>query len=359
MATGSINMKILIVKLSAIGDVIHALPALNALRNHYPEANITWLVEAAAAAVIADHPALDQVVISRRKEWGDAIFGKSCSERKQALKAAFGFIRELRQTRYDLIIDFQNLLKSGFMAGLARGDCKVGFDKGMQRNEKAHFFYNRRVSPVSMEIHAVERYLMLLEAIGIKAKEISYQIPVSDAHQNMIDQLLAKEGVDKNQPLVVINPMARWETKLWRPERFAQVADYLLGAAQVKVVFTGGAADRDKVDVILSIMKKKAVNLAGHTSLKELAALYRRAELFISTDTGPMHLAAAMGTPVVALFGPTAPWRTGPYGDGHRVIFSKDPCAPCFKRACDTNLCMAHITVDEVLKAVGSLLKIG
>ena len=351
-------MKILIVKLSAIGDVIHTLPALIALRGHYPEAEITWLVETTAAPIIDGHPALDQILISRRKEWVDAILHQDGKARKIALKEAFGFIQKLRQNRYDIIIDFQNLFKSGVLVGLVRGRRKVGFDKGMQRNEKAHHFYNRRVPPVSMEIHAIERYLTLLEAIGVKDKRIAYQIPVSDTDIHEVDRLLTDAGVGKNEKLVAINPMARWETKLWKPERFAQVAEQLVATGQIKVVFTGGAADRDKLDAILSMMNNQAVNLAGRTSLKELAALYMRAELLISTDTGPMHLAAAVETPVVALFGPTAPWRTGPYGDQHQVIFSKDPCAPCFKRTCDTNLCMDHITVDEVLKAVATILKI-
>ena len=352
-------MKILIIKLSAIGDVIHTLPALNALRKHDPEAKITWLVEAAAAPLIVGHPALDRVLVSHRKSWADAILGRGSGSRKNAFKEACSFIRDLRKTRYDLIIDFQNLLKSGFMVGLARGGRKVGFAKGMQRNEGAHLFYNQRVAPVSMEIHAIERYQMLLKAIGVAAEAIDYQIPVSDSDKDHVSRLLKDTGIEKDQRLVAINPMARWETKLWRPERFAQVADRLLKTDHVKVVFTGGAADRDAIDAILAMMKAPAVNLAGRTSLKELAALYSRADLLISTDTGPMHLAAAMETPVVALFGPTAPWRTGPYGDHHQVLFSKDPCAPCFKRTCETNLCMAQITVEHVWKAVATVLKIG
>lgn len=153
--------------------------------------------------------------------------------------------------------------------------------------------------------------------------------------------------------------MARWETKLWRPERFAQLVDRLVAERQAEVVFTGGDADRDAINDILRMINAKAINLAGRTTLKELAALYSRADLLISTDTGPMHLAVAMETPVVALFGPTAPWRTGPYGKHHQVLFSKDPCAPCFKRTCETNLCMTQITVEQVWKAVATVLKIG
>lgn len=377
-------MKILIVKLSAIGDVIHTLPALNAIRRHYPDAEIDWLVEEAAASVVEGHAALDRVIVSRRKRWLRAL--RNGPNRIATLRSILRFIREIRATRYDLIIDFQQLMKSGLMVWLARGNVKAGFDGGMAHMEESHRFLNRRIPPVSMEIHALERYLILVRALGIPVAEIEYNIPVGDADRTNVGRMLRGarafgvrklelSGVRKlelsgegrgartdlpplapepSRPLVAINPVAQWPTKLWDTAGFAQVADRLIREFGADVVFTGGPADRPVVAEILEKMERSAADLTGRTNLKELAALYEGARLVISTDTGPMHLAAAVGTPVVALFGPTAPRRTGPFGDGHQVVRLSLDCAPCFKRRCargDT-ACMAGISVDEVVACV-------
>jgi lipopolysaccharide heptosyltransferase II len=156
--------------------------------------------------------------------------------------------------------------------------------------------------------------------------------------------------------LIAINPVAKWETKLWPKKQFAELADMLIGQYDMKIVFTGGIKDYSIIQAITSSMKGRAINFAGKTTLTELAALYEKAALVVSTDTGPMHLAAAVGTPVVALFGPTAPWRTGPYGTGHQLIKAELECSPCFKRRCETTDCMYQISVDQVLKGVQKVL---
>lgn len=342
-------MNILIVKMSAIGDVIHTLPALNALRRHFPEARITWLVEEAASSLVMGHEALDRVLVSRRKSW---IRRFSRSWDWGSLREGYRFIAELRDTEYDLILDFQSLLKSGVLVGLARGKRKVGFDKGMQHMERSYLLLNERVPPVSMDHHALVRGLMLLEAIGVPADEIAYRLPIGEKDRERASRLLMSHEAGRSRPVVVLHPVAQWETKLWSMDRFAALADRLLEEMDAQVVFTGGENDRGTVGAILSHMKNEAVNLAGRTNLKTLAALYEKSGLVISTDTGPMHLAAAVGAPVVALFGPTAPWRTGPYGAGHQVVRAGLECSPCFKRQCETKECMERISVEQVLEAV-------
>lgn len=153
--------------------------------------------------------------------------------------------------------------------------------------------------------------------------------------------------------------MTTWETKHWRNERFVRVADQLLNRG-LAVVFSGGPQDVQGIERIRAAMTGKAVSLAGRTTLKELAALYERVDVLITTDTGPMHLAAAAGTPVVALFGPTAPWRTGPFGSGHKILRAELACSPCLKKRCDRdNQCMSQITVDQVVQAALAVLKSG
>jgi ADP-heptose:LPS heptosyltransferase len=155
--------------------------------------------------------------------------------------------------------------------------------------------------------------------------------------------------------VVPINPQATWPTKLWDNNKCAQVGDWLIQQG-FSVVFTGGGGDRKVVDEIIAQMHYPAVNLAGDTTLKTLAALYGKAPLVISTDTGPMHIASAVGTPVVAIFGSTAPWRTGPFGEKHQVVRLDLPCSPCLKKQCDSRRCTTELGVDLVIKAAGRVL---
>jgi len=348
-------MKILIVKLSAIGDVIHTLPALNALRSHYPQAQITWLIEEAAASLVQGHAALDRVIVSQRKHWIKGLL-KGPSRMKN-LRDIFGFAGSLRDTHYDLIIDFQQLLKSGIPVRLAKGKRKAGFDRGMQHMECSYIFLNEPIPPVSMEIHALRRYLLLIQAIGIPVRNVEYKIPVAESDRKYAGEMLMAHGFGMGRVPVGINPVAQWESKLWQNEKFAALADLLTEKYHADVIFTGGPDDISTVNDIRSRMKTASVSLAGKTSLKQLAALYEKTAFVISTDTGPMHLAAAVGTPVIALFGPTAPWRTGPFGAGHEVIRTGVKCSPCFKRQCRLGdcICMKQIQVEDVLSAVRRL----
>ena len=345
-------MNILIVKLSAIGDVLHTLPAANSLRAHFPDARLTWLVEEAAAPLVVGHAALDRVLVSRRKTWISQIRTGSPGP---ALRAARDFIRQLRDTRYDIILDFQGLLKSGLLLGLARGDRKIGFGKGMQHQEHSYLFLNERLPAISMEIHALDRNLRMLEPLGIQTSDITYHLPVSDQDRDAMRKRVQTGADDPAGRIAAINPMAKWNTKLWNTEKFARLADMMVKRGY-RIFLTGDRNDRAENDRICAAMTHPAVNLAGRTSLLELAALYELADLVISTDTGPMHLAAAVGTPVVALFGPTAPWRTGPYGDNNRVVRLALECSPCYQRTCDSRRCMREINVDAVLAAVDELV---
>jgi heptosyltransferase I len=346
-------VNILIVKTSAIGDVIHTLPSLWSLRVHFPEAHITWLVEESAADLVIGHPALNRVLVARRKTWLKDLRAGRLS---RALSGWVQFLRELRDTRYDLVIDFQGLLKSAMWVLLTRGTRKVGFGQGMEHAEYSYLALNERIPAVSMNQHAIDRSLLLLKAIGVPPVEIRYTIPVFAQHESETAALLKACGVREEDRLVAINAMARWPTKLWEPQFFASLADRLEGLG-ISVVFTGGEQDGPALNEIGRFMTRRHRCLDGRTSLNTLAALYRRAQVVVTTDSGPMHLAAAVGTPVVALFGPTAPWRTGPYGPNHVVLRADLTCSPCFKKQCLTTLyeeraCMKRLSVDQVAHAV-------
>ncbi|MEQ8163821.1 MAG: lipopolysaccharide heptosyltransferase I [Smithellaceae bacterium] len=340
-------MNILIVKLSAIGDVIHTLPSLAALRELYPEAHITWVVEEAAAGLVNNHPLLNAVLISRRKSW---IKYLRKGEFSRPLREMRAFLRELRKRPYDLVIDFHGLLKSALIVLLSGGKRKLGYDS-MQ--ELSGLFYNEKI-PEDMNKHAVDRYLDFPRHLGAKIAKAQFILPSDNAAQTRIQSLLEKYHLE-NKKFIAVNPVAYWETKLWDDEKFAGLADLIKTKLNMEVVFTG--SEKESIEKITTRMQAKAVNLAGETTLPELAYLYQKALLLVTTDSGPMHLAAAVGTPVVALFGPTDPQRTGPYGDGHIIIRSDLPCSPCLRKECPTTKCMQDILPEQVLAAIKERLR--
>ncbi len=344
-------MNILIVKLSAIGDVVHALPFLEVLKKGFPEARIDWLVEEAASPIIERHSALRRVVISRRRSWQEQM----CKGRNifSVIGEAALLLKSVRSREYDLVIDLQGLLKSGVLVGFSKGKRKVGMSGD---REGARLFLNERPIPVNYGQHAILRYLKVAEYLGCDSAGWNGHIPFFEPDRQAIDQILDLDGIEK-KPLVAINPIAKWPTKLWDPERFAVLAERIRDELACEIVFTGSSIDRPVITRIARMMGGAPLNLTGRTNLKELAYLYTRCRLLVTTDTGPMHMAAAMGCPVVALFGPTAPWRTGPYGRGHKVIRADVECSPCFKERCDHMTCMKEISVERVFEGVKEVLE--
>jgi heptosyltransferase I len=205
--------------------------------------------------------------------------------------------------------------------------------------------------PEDMTRHAVERYLDFPRHLGCDTARPEFPIALQESHFKRVQALLAENNVDTAKGFVAISPIAYWETKLWDEAKFAALCDLIVTELNLPVVFTGEHPE-GPIARIRSLMQAPSASVAGATSLRELAALYRMASILLTTDSGPMHLAAAVGTPVMALFGPTSPERTGPYGHGHIVIRHGLPCSPCFRKTCDTLECMKTISVDEVFRAV-------
>ncbi len=358
-------MNILIVKLSALGDCVHTLPALSLLRRCYPRAHITWVVETAAADLIKDHPCLDRVLVSHRKQWLRELKGGHFG----VLKEIAQFVGNLRGRPYDLVIDFHGLFKSSVLVWLSGGKRRLGYDS-MQ--ELSGLFVNEKIHE-DMGKHAVDRYLDFIRYLSTKdhlslqpqdgqevgaapepVGEAEFLIPSTKKEEDRVAQLLKAQGL-AGRRFVAVNPIAFWETKLWAEDKFAQLCDLLAEHYDVAVVFTG--TEEEALRRIQTRMRTSCLNLAGKTSLRELAVLYRQAACVITTDSGPMHLAAAVGTPVVALFGPTDPRRTGPYGKDHVVVRKDLACRPCFLKKCTKKECMNLISVEEVLQAAGGILK--
>ncbi|MGD8561005.1 MAG: lipopolysaccharide heptosyltransferase I [Desulfarculaceae bacterium] len=342
-------MKILIVKLSALGDVVQSLPVAMAIRQQLPQAQIDWVVERPSAGLLAGHPALNRVLVSPRHE---ILEGKS-----KALPMVGRFVRQLRSVRYDAVLDLQGLIKSATVVALSRGGSKIGFKGGKER--LASLALNQAQPPFDPNRHALERYLDLLEPLGLeRPAKVEFGLEPSDQDMAQIDRILAEAGHKGGGPLIVLHPVAKWESKLWPVERWAELIN-ILAAQGFSMALSGSPQDKACTSAIICLAGKcpEVVNLAGRTDLKQLAALMRSAQAVVATDTGAMHLAAAMGAPVAALFGPTAPWRTGPFGSGHRIQSLALDCSPCFNRRCSDPRCMEQITAEGVAEAVKEMLK--
>ncbi|WP_286170201.1 glycosyltransferase N-terminal domain-containing protein [Halocella sp. SP3-1] len=340
--------KILIVRLSAIGDVIHSLPVAYALRKAYPDAEISWLVEEKASELVLANPYLDQVFVMPKREWL-AVFKKN---KIQALKMFRSFFKKVKSRDFDLVLDIHGLFKSGLSTYLGASSLRYGPADG---REGSTLFYNRKIKVPEQKMHVIEKRLALAAAVGAETDEVEFGIVSSRADRERVSSLLQACG---SKRIIALNPYTTWESKNWPPEYFARLADLIKNKLNYVVVFTGGSGDREGIAGIINLMQIEALNLAGKTNLRELAELYRRVELFIGGDTGPMHLAAAVGTRVIALMGPTDPVTHGPYGEGHLIIQDDIDCKLCWKRSCPAghNKCMKNIGVDRVFNKTCEIL---
>ncbi len=342
--------RILLVKMSAMGDVVMTLPTLWALRRRFPGAAIDWLVEAPSAGLLEGHPAIDRLLVSPRH------LCRGLAESGQALAAwrrFRDFRRELRAVRYDVVLDLQGLFKSGAWVGLARGDRKVGFDR---TREKAYWFLNEKMPAYDPERHAARRYLDAAAYLGAEVSETApekYYTP-SPAGEAEADASLA--GFPG--PRVVLNPGARWATKRWPLEHWEGLAARLARETDLAIVLTGGSSDIPLGRAIARVAPERILDLCGRTSLPGLAVVLGRATAVVTADTGPMHLAAAVGAGGLALFGPTKPGRTGPFGGRFEIVTPAKDCLGCLKKKCATP-CLETLTVDTVWERLADWLKRG
>jgi heptosyltransferase I len=310
--------RIALVKLSSLGDVVHALPVAATLKAARASVRLTWIAERREAALLREHPALDEVVVVDTRGWRRA---RRPAEVRAALAEVLALRRRLAAARFDVAIDLQGLIKSGAIAAATRAPLRIGFPRGWGREPLGALFTNRHVSPPAAARHVVEQYLALLEPLGIIEHRLEFRLPIVAAAETRMDEWLASAGLKPHRRLVVINPGAGRDHKRWPVERFAELAARLGQDAGANVVVAWGPGEERAARAIVGGAGAAArALLAPPTDLYELIALLRRASAMVAADTGPLHLAAALGTPCVGLYGPTAAARNGPYGAGHRAL---------------------------------------
>ncbi|HKZ72144.1 MAG TPA: D-glycero-beta-D-manno-heptose 1,7-bisphosphate 7-phosphatase [Nitrospirota bacterium] len=328
--------RILIVKPSSLGDIIHSLPVLWELRRLYPGAHIGWVVKEAWRDIIADNPLLDEVIVL-----------------KKGVGGFLSAVKNIRKAGYDTVIDLQGLFRSGLMTLLSGASEKTGFSNA---RELAHLFYNHTVAVPPGTVHAVERYLEILKPIQNDRPHFPLYTDIDDAE--WVKDFLRTNNLSHARPLIAVNPSARWEKKRWPITSYAALINQLIRELKAGIIILGSKEDIPLAEKISFLASGRPVVSAGKTSLKTLPALLERVDLLVTNDSGPMHIAAALGTPVVALFGPTNPGLTGPYGDGHIVIRKEMECSPCLRGPCihGRPICMEAITEEEVMEAVKATL---
>jgi len=335
---------ILVVKLSAIGDVIHALPVSYAIKERFPEAHLTWVVEKPAYPILEGNPYIDDIILFEKAKF------RSVSG---FLHEIGPFRRRLRARRYDASLDLQGLFKSAAIVWNAGARRRVGT---ANMREGAHLVSCPVRGPHARG-HIVERYLDVARALGCTVDDVRFPVAVSERDRAAAEMLLVREGVQAGRPFVAFAIGANWPNKRWPVEHFAALADRLYRAYYVPVLVGGGRLDETIAQDIMRASEIPPVNLVGRTNLKQLAHIFTRAALVLGGDTGPVHLAAGLRRPTVMLMGPTDANRNGPYGQLENAIEAQRPCRACWRRACPKGLdCLAAITVDEVVAKMRPLL---
>jgi heptosyltransferase I len=328
------------VRLSSIGDVVHTLPALAALHRAGWQAG--WIVEPAARALLAGHPLLTGVF--------DAP-----PARAFGLAAVRTTIRDLRAARFDAALDFQGLWKSALWTRASGAARTLGFDRASRREPSSAWLVREHASPPASAGHVIDKNLALLGSLGIEAVGArEFPLPSLDAEIARVGEALGRAGLSA---FAILNPGGGWAGKLWPPESFGALARGLAALGLASLV-SYGPGEESLADRVVAA-SGDAARKAFPTTLLEYVALARRAHLVIAADTGPLHLACAVGTPVVALFGPTDPARNGPFAADDLVVRRVPPCAPCYRRECVRHQgVMAQIPVGDVLEAARHRLRL-
>jgi heptosyltransferase-1 len=356
--------KILLIKLSAVGDVVHTIPVLNKLRRRYPSAQLDWLVTPPIAELLRHHPAITNIIEFERDAW-------SKPWRLTPFAVYARLATNLRTSAYDLVIDMHGQFRTAVLTLATGAPARIGFDRPRARvwdasprkfpvaarkhawqgaREGSWLAYTHHISVPTLDLHAVDRYLNVGAILGLDQDPADFSFPIPPAAVSRVDALLRQHGVD-GAGIVIMAPGTIWETKRWGTEKFAKLARHFLSKG-FAVVLIGAQRER-KVCEEVAQAARGAVDFAGMTTLSELAALIRRSALSITNDSGPMHLAVALNRPVISIFGPTDPFWIGPYRRPHTVLHTELPCSPCYLRQlneCSHNhACMNSVSPLSVI----------
>ena len=337
---------ILIIKPSSLGDIVLALPALSALRKSFTNAKISWFIRPDLAQLIENHPHLNEIIFFDRKLLGQAWYNP------RAIGALFALVRKLRNENFDAIFDFQGLFRTAGLAWLS--GCKKRF--GMQNaRELAHLFYTHRVRQNKNSIHLVDYYLKIIQSAGAEKLTPQFIIPIDDRAVVSANNLLDSNNLEPKKYACLVSGSAHCD-KCWPVERFAAIADKISSQFSLKIVTTGSNCEKIITQRLAQLANVPVVDLAGQTDLHQLKAILKLAKIVISNDTGPGHIAAALNTPTVMIFGRANPARIAPYQKKHSVVAIEPFNRGLKPNSIDPKYSVKNVTVDMVYEKVAASL---
>lgn len=348
--------RILIVKPSSLGDVVHTLPLVHALKRENPTCHIGWIIQRGFVGIIEADPAVDEIIPIFIPSTSDPAAGRGAFLR--ATKATITTVMQLRKRLatepYDFVLDLHASFRSGLLGRTNPGGIRIGFSDAKELNTR---FQDYLVGPDPSRPHAVDTNLLFAEYFGCSPQPGDFRIVSSTRAKAQAQEFLDQVGISDDNIIVYANPAARWGTKFWTATEWAALSD-MLARDGVTVIFAGSPDDLTHIAEIIELTNEPPVIAAGRLSLAAAVALLEASDVYVGVDSGPMHIAAFTGTPVVALFGPTDPAKVGPYGKGHVVIKHDDlDCLACRKRSCENRVCLEGIAAAEVYEAVKTVLK--
>jgi len=321
--------KILIVLHGSIGDVTRALPLATLVRSGYPRARLAWAVEPPSLPLVQGYPAVDEIILFDRRRWWVDFWP---------------FLNKIRSKKFDLVIDLQRHLKSGLISRWSGAPHRIGFNR-RDCKEFNWLFNNHFIPAFGDDISKLDHYLKFAEFLGLEPSPVEWNFKLSADEEAAVDKHLAAVGPS----FAVLFAGSRWESKRWFPTQIADCARVIRERHALDAVLLGGKEERRLSEAALAERGVQAANLVGRTSLREAIGVIARARVAVGPDTGLMHIAVAVGTPVVSLWGATSPRRTGPYGFDDLVIQGRAPCAPCYQRRCAIGrICMQSIAIEEI-----------
>lgn len=342
--------RILIVRLGAVGDVIHTLPLAAALRRKFSDVCIGWAVEPGAYPLLAGNPAINEVCLVDTRKWRKG----SIRERARSLKVDFQKVRDFRA---DIAIDAQGLIKSGLLTWGSGAKVRVGFENRFCREGMNVLFTNVWSQPPTRPHHVVEKNLSLLNSLGVSASvgdEVEFPLPDLSPEMEAVDAFLRSKGLADGRPLLMIHPGAGWETKKWDEKRYASLGDAWVKMSEGHVLLSWGPGEENAARRVADAMEDVA-DLLPSTNIRKLAALIQRCDIFAGGDSGPLHIAAALGIPCLAVMGPTDPVRNGPWGPNHFVLHHNLACSGCYLRTCPDIECLDRIGANEAIQGLSYL----
>jgi heptosyltransferase III len=339
---------ILVIKLKQPGDVLVSTPVLAAAKEAWPQARVTYLVPRGTEEMVSGHPLLDELLVADREE----AWSRSCR-----------LLQNLWRANYDLVLEISGGDRGAFYTLATRAPERVGFERPGQPFWQRQGVFTRLLPRPPVRMHMVEQNLEALRALGVKPRNPRLQFFWDGEVEDRVVKRLNSLGL-KPRSFIVMHPGAGWRFKCWTPAGYARVIEHIQEAWGLAVVLTASRAahEQELIEDILAPCRVKPLNLAGQLTLKELGALIAKARFFFGPDSAPMHLAAAVNTPAVALFGPSGAFNWGPWGEGHLVIQKEMDCVPCGQDGCEgtkVSRCLVELSPEEVVAQVDRFLRAG